>query len=113
MGQCQAAVAEAVETFGRLDILLCCSSEGWARNGLLGRKRYRLIGVVALVGTVEELAASPRTQTLVREQFESNFFGPVNCIKAALPAMRKKYGGHIMVLTGISQSTRPGLPSIY
>lgn len=29
MAQCQAAVAEAVETFGKLDILLCCSSEGW------------------------------------------------------------------------------------
>lgn len=28
MGQCQAAVAEAVEVFGRLDILFCCSSEG-------------------------------------------------------------------------------------
>ena len=28
MGQCQAAVAEAVAAFGKLDILLCCSSEG-------------------------------------------------------------------------------------
>ena len=28
MGQCQAAVAEAVAMFGKLDILLCCSSEG-------------------------------------------------------------------------------------
>ena len=28
MGQCQAAVAEAVEVFGKVDILLCCSSEG-------------------------------------------------------------------------------------
>ena len=28
MGQCQAAVAEAVKNFGKLDILLCCSSEG-------------------------------------------------------------------------------------
>ena len=28
MGLCQAAVAEAVEAFGKLDILLCCSSEG-------------------------------------------------------------------------------------
>lgn len=28
MGHCQAAVAEAVEVFGRLDILFCCSSEG-------------------------------------------------------------------------------------
>lgn len=28
MGQCQAAVAEAVVRFGGIDILLCCSSEG-------------------------------------------------------------------------------------
>jgi NAD(P)-dependent dehydrogenase (short-subunit alcohol dehydrogenase family) len=28
MGQCGAAVAEAVEVFGRIDILLCCASEG-------------------------------------------------------------------------------------
>ena len=28
MGQCQSAVAEAVEWFGKLDILLCCSSQG-------------------------------------------------------------------------------------
>lgn len=35
MGQCQAAVAEAVEVFGKLDILLCCSSEGSALHGFL------------------------------------------------------------------------------
>lgn len=28
MGQCSAAVAEAVQFFGRVDILLCCRSEG-------------------------------------------------------------------------------------
>ena len=56
----------------------------------------------ALIGTVEELGASSRTRTLVREQFETNFFGPVNIIKAALPEMRKKQAGHIMILTGIS-----------
>ena len=31
MGQCGAAVAEAVEVFGRIDILLCCTSEGMSR----------------------------------------------------------------------------------
>ena len=62
----------------------------------------RLIEYLALIGTVEELAASPRTQTLVREQFETNFFGPVNVLKAAIPAMRKRNSGHIMILTGIS-----------
>jgi len=28
IGQCQAAVAEAVEAFGRIDVLLCAASEG-------------------------------------------------------------------------------------
>ena len=28
MSQCEAAVAEAKEHFGRVDILLCCTSEG-------------------------------------------------------------------------------------
>ena len=35
VGQCQAAVAEAVEAFGRLDILFCCESEGlWSAASL-------------------------------------------------------------------------------
>ena len=38
MGQCQAAVAEAVEAFGKWDILLCCSSEGTHLYDLLERK---------------------------------------------------------------------------
>ena len=57
---------------------------------------------LAVIGTIEELAASQNTQTLIREQFETNFFGPVNIIKAALPAMREKRAGHIIALTGIS-----------
>lgn len=28
MGSCGAAVAEAIQVFGRIDILLCCKSEG-------------------------------------------------------------------------------------
>jgi NAD(P)-dependent dehydrogenase (short-subunit alcohol dehydrogenase family) len=35
MGQCGAAVAEAVEVFGRIDVLLCCTSEGRAHSVLL------------------------------------------------------------------------------
>lgn len=83
MGQCQAAVAEAVHVFGRVDILLCCTSQ-------------------AIIGTVEELAASQRTQNLVRDQFETNFFGPMNIMRAALPEMRSKSNGHIIVLGGIT-----------
>jgi NAD(P)-dependent dehydrogenase (short-subunit alcohol dehydrogenase family) len=36
MGQCGAAVAEAVEVFGRIDILLCCTSEGTVHTPLGG-----------------------------------------------------------------------------
>ena len=54
------------------------------------------------MGTVEELAASDRTQALVRDQFETNFFGPVNVIKAVLPKMREQKIGHMIVLGGIT-----------
>ncbi|MCJ1385114.1 hypothetical protein MMC17_008233 [Xylographa soralifera] len=70
------------------------------------RERCRVVGLDgrSVIGTVEELATCPRTLTLIREQFETNFFSPVNIIKAALPAMREKRAGHIIVLTGISRS---------
>ena len=58
--------------------------------------------ILAIVGTVEELASTPHALTLVRSQLETNFFGPVNMIRASLPTMREHRCGHIMVLTGIS-----------
>lgn len=51
MGQCQSAVAEAVHSFGRIDILFCCHSE-------------------VVVGTVEELGQDARTLTLVQGTYE-------------------------------------------
>ena len=38
MGQCGAAVAEAVSVFGRIDILLCCTSEGMFCNSCLWKE---------------------------------------------------------------------------
>ncbi|OIW29573.1 NAD(P)-binding protein [Coniochaeta ligniaria NRRL 30616] len=82
MGQCGAAIAEAVQVFGRIDILLCCKFE-------------------SVIGTVEELSATPATQNLVRDQFETIFFSQVNFIKAALPQFRAQHTGHIMIVTSI------------
>ncbi|KAL4818294.1 hypothetical protein BDW67DRAFT_157674 [Aspergillus spinulosporus] len=91
IGECQAVVAEAVATFGRIDILLCCTSQ-------------------ALVGAVEELAASQQTLNLVRDQFEVNYFGPLNIIKASLPHMRRQRSGHVMIVSGITAHIgTPGL----
>lgn len=83
VGQCQAAIAEAVEAFGRVDVLLGNTSE-------------------AVIGAVEELAQSSRTINLVQDTFETNFFSNVNIIKAVLPTMRERKNGHIIMLTGIT-----------
>ncbi|RCI07706.1 hypothetical protein L249_5714 [Ophiocordyceps polyrhachis-furcata BCC 54312] len=82
MSSCGAAVAEAVQVFGRIDILLCCRSE-------------------AVVGTVEELSTTPLTQNLIRDQFEAIFFTQVNFIKATLPTLRSQHTGHIIILSSI------------
>jgi NAD(P)-dependent dehydrogenase (short-subunit alcohol dehydrogenase family) len=92
MSACAAAVAEAVEVFGRIDILLCCNSE-------------------AVVGTVEELASNQTTQNLARDQFEALYFSQVNFIKAALPLFRARHTGHIMILTSTGGHIgTPGMP---
>ncbi|KAI9672240.1 MAG: hypothetical protein M1831_002054 [Alyxoria varia] len=83
MGDCQRAIAEGIEAFGRIDVIFCCNSE-------------------ALVGTVEELAQNHRTRAAIQGQFDSNFFGPVNIIKAGLPRLRDQRNGHIVLLTGIT-----------
>ena len=57
----------------------------------------------AVIGTVEEVGASHRAQMLVRDQFETNYFGPVNIIKATLPQMRSQKIGHMMILRDISE----------
>ncbi|KAF2858601.1 NAD(P)-binding protein [Piedraia hortae CBS 480.64] len=79
----QSAVAEAVNKFGRIDILFCCDSE-------------------VVIGTIEELSQDSRTRALVHDQFESNFFGPVNVIRTALPVLRKQNNGHILLLSAIT-----------
>lgn len=82
-GQCQSAIAEAIRHFGRIDVLLCSSSE-------------------AVIGTVEEFSQNARTLGLVQDQFETNFFGCINIIKTVLPIMREHKAGHVILLTAIT-----------
>ena len=91
VGQCQSAIAEAIQDFHRIDVLLICKS-------------------FTLIGSIEELSQSAHALSLVRNQFEENFFAPVNIIKATLPHMREKKNGHIIVLTGTTAHLgTPGL----
>jgi NAD(P)-dependent dehydrogenase (short-subunit alcohol dehydrogenase family) len=54
-----------------------------------------------VIGTVEELSATPATRHLVRDQFDAIFFSQVNFIKATLPQLRAQHTGHIIILTSI------------
>jgi len=70
--QAKAAVAQAHAHFGRLDIVL--NNAGYS-----------------LVGTIEEASADD-----VRALYETNIFGTLGVIQAALPLLRKQGGGHIL-----------------
>jgi NADP-dependent 3-hydroxy acid dehydrogenase YdfG len=82
--QVKAAVAQAHAHFGRLDIVL--NNAGYS-----------------LVGTIEEASAND-----VRALYETNIFGTLAVIQAALPLLRKQGGGHILgVSSGLGHVTMP------
>ena len=70
--QVKAAVEQAYEHFGRLDIVF--NNAGYS-----------------LVGTIEEGKADE-----IRALYETNVIGPVSVIQAALPLLRKQGYGHIL-----------------
>lgn len=71
-GQAATAVSQAHAHFGRLDIVL--NNAGYS-----------------LVGTIEEASAED-----VKAMYETNIFGALAVIQAALPLLRKQGGGHIL-----------------
>lgn len=70
--QVKTVVAQAYAHFGRLDIIL--NNAGYS-----------------LVGTIEEASADD-----VRAMYDTNIFGALAVIQAALPLMREQGGGHIL-----------------
>jgi NAD(P)-dependent dehydrogenase (short-subunit alcohol dehydrogenase family) len=84
-----AAVGEAVEHFGRLDIVV--------NNAGFG-----------MFGAVEEL-----TEAELREQFETNFFGVVWVTQAVVPVLRDQGSGHIVQMSSLSGLTAAPLFGAY
>ncbi len=71
-------VAEVIKKEGQLDILI--NNAG-----------------VGITGPIEEI---PEVE--IKNNFETNFFGPINMIKAVLPQMRKQNSGLIINITSIA-----------
>jgi NAD(P)-dependent dehydrogenase (short-subunit alcohol dehydrogenase family) len=74
----QAAAQAAVDRFGRIDVLINNAGNFFA-------------------GYFEEI--SPEH---VRQQIETNLFGPMNVTRAILPVMRRQRAGHVITLSSIA-----------
>jgi NAD(P)-dependent dehydrogenase (short-subunit alcohol dehydrogenase family) len=88
-GQIQEAVAQAVESFGRLDVIVNNAGYG-------------------LAGAFEELS-----EEQIARNFEVNLFGAMRLIRAALPVLRAQKSGHIVNISAAAAiSNYPGF-SVY
>ena len=76
--QAEAAVAETIKTFGRIDVVVNNAGYG-------------------LAGAVEE----PSEEEIVR-QIDTNVYGVIHVTRAALPHLRKQCSGHIINLSSIA-----------
>ncbi len=89
VGTIELAVAKIIATSGRLDIVI--------NNAGIG-----------ITGPLEEIPTAE-----IRNNFETNFFGPIEVMKAVLPQMRSQKSGLIINITSIAAYM--GLPyrSVY
>ena len=78
-------IRKTIEAFGRLDVLINNVGQG-------------------LTGAIEEISDEERIAL-----YETNVFGPLRLIRAALPVMRQQHSGHIINISSVGGfSAGPG-----
>jgi NAD(P)-dependent dehydrogenase (short-subunit alcohol dehydrogenase family) len=85
----QAAVDAAIETFGRIDVLV-------------NNAGYGLIGALEEVSDID-----------LHQFFETNFFGALRLMQAVLPLMRQQGSGHIVNMSSTAGLVGFGGSSLY
>src|SRR5919197_3930855 len=76
--QTRAAIAAAVDAFGRIDVVVNNAGYG-------------------LFGALEELSDDE-----LRRQFETNVFGVLNVTRAVLPVLRRQRSGHLVQMSSLA-----------
>ena len=76
--QAKVAVEQAVQRFGRIDVLV--NNAGYS-----------------LLGNFEEM-----TTPDLERQFATNFYGVVNVMRAALPVLRRQRSGHVINISSVA-----------
>ncbi len=74
----QEAIDEVIRHFGRIDVVVNNAGYG-------------------LIGAIEEVSHSE-----IRDQFETNFFGVLQVIRAVLPHLRRNQSGHFLTISSIA-----------
>ncbi|PPJ11143.1 short-chain dehydrogenase/reductase [Nocardia nova] len=81
--QSRQAIAQAKQAFGRIDVVVNNAGYG-------------------VFGALEEIPDSE-----VRAVFETNVFGSLNVVRAALPVLREQKGGHLVQISSVAGVAAP------